>query len=439
MSRAADFIKIWGLRGGPRIFLRREYDNLGKRLSKLAKFYRRHWLKQTRIVAVVGSLGKTTTRRALMTALDCPNRNFSYSNYGSSLAENLLRIQRRDPHAVLEAGISRPGQMGHYAAMIRPEIVVVTSIKSEHNRSFPSLLDTRAEKVKMLRDLPESGLAVLNGDDSNVRWMATQTKARVITFGFNSDNDVRAENLELTEAGLARFDVHLHGQTFPVTSHLLGEHMVYPVLAALTVAAVEKVDLSGALARLARLEPEISRMELIALPKDVRILDDSFKSAFESVQAACETFAQIPAKRKIVVFGNIEEPTGKARDQYRELGGQLAKFADFIFCIGSKSLQSVRAQAVRDGMNPANIKFFGSHVEGVAEALQAIFQPGDLVLLKGSSTQAMRRITLKLMGRAVTCGVKYCDVKVKSCDFCPLLNAPQSWFKNYYVRRSTEF
>src|SRR6185295_7887271 len=138
----------------------------------LARFYRQTFLRPTRIVVVVGSLGKTTTKRALDAALDCPDRDFAFSNYGSSLAGNLLRVRRGDPHAVLEVGVGGPGPMAPYARMIRPNVVVVTSIKSEHNRSFPTLEETRAEKVKMVQALPPKGVALLNGDDPHVRWMS---------------------------------------------------------------------------------------------------------------------------------------------------------------------------------------------------------------------------------------------------------------------------
>ena len=166
---------------------------------------------------MVGSLGKTTTQRALQTVLDCPNRNFSYSNYGSSLAGNLLRIRPRDTHAVLEAGVDGPGRMASYARMIRPNLVVVTSIKSEHNRSFPTLFDTRQEKVKMVLSLPAEGVVILNGDDPHVRWMATQTQARVMMFGLNPNSDIRASDVIAGDEG-TDFDAHVQGVAIGCTA-----------------------------------------------------------------------------------------------------------------------------------------------------------------------------------------------------------------------------
>jgi len=438
MSKAADLIQLFReIPGGRRIFLRREYDRLGSSYRKLSELYRQLFLHRTRIAVVVGSLGKTTAKRALHAALNCPDRNFSHSNYGSSLAGNLLRVRRGDRHAVLEVGISGPGTMANYARMIRPDLVVVTSIKSEHNRSFPTLFDTRAEKVKMVRALPKEGIAILNGDDPHVRWMATQTEARVITFGLNRDNDVHAENIAIEGAGTA-FDVQVDGATHRVYSRLVGDHMVYPLLAAVAAAQVEQIKLHEAIARLAQLPPEISRMELIPLPDGTRILDDSSKGVVESMHAAFETLSRIPAKRKIVVLGNVMEPPGKPRDVYRELGLRLARCAELIICIGGDNMKSLRAAASQAGMDRSAIRLAGSELQAGMDLVREALQPGDLVLVKGDNTQRLRRIVLELQRKKVSCHVRHCNVKVRSCDECPLLNAPEAHFKNYFVKRYVE-
>ena len=435
----ADFLQLRQLAGGRRIFLRHEYDKWYAILKWLAGIYRRTFLSRVPIVVVIGSLGKTTTRRALQLALACPERPFSYSNYGSSLAENLLRIHRLDACGVLEVGVAGPGRMQPYANMIRPNMVVVTAIKSEHNRSFPTLFETRAEKVQMVSALPANGVAMLNGDDPHVRWMATQTKARVIFFGVNPENDVRATDIRFQEKGGATFQVSIGTDRFGLQSKLIGEHMVYPMLAAVTASHVLQVDLAAAIARLAQLEPDASRMQLMTLPNGAQILDDSHKGALESTHAALEAFARIPAARKIVVLGNIEEPPGKERDLYRELGCRLSRFANLVICVGREPMTALRAAAVREGMSQSAFKLFGSRIDGVAEFLQTALRPGDLVLLKAASTQRFRRIALQLSGKKVSCRVKYCGVKVSACDTCPLLDAPASRFENKLIRRYVNF
>jgi UDP-N-acetylmuramoyl-tripeptide--D-alanyl-D-alanine ligase len=420
---------------GRSVFLRREYDRLRGPIGAAARYYRRRVLTRTRIVAVVGSLGKTTTTHAVRAALDTPDRPFSYSNYGSSLAHNLLRIRPWDPRAVLEVGVGGPGQMEYYRRMIDPDLVVVTSIASDHNRSFPTLEDTREEKVIMVRSMPESATVLLNGDDPHVLWMATQTRARVITFGLGPTNDVRAIGLRHDRNLGIGFDVELDGVTHSIESRLIGEHMVYPLLAAITIAHLEGLDPASVRARLSRLEPVHSRMELVQLADGTRILDDSFKSSIESIHAAFDTFAKLDGGRKIVVLGNAEEPVGPQGPLYRDLGERLAGFADRVICIGGNNLTSVRAGATRAGMPRESVVFVGSSYEDGVKALSQIRQPGDILLVKGTSTQRLRRVVLALEGREVSCNVKYCAVKVRECDSCPLLTARPAIFDNPVVQR----
>src|ERR1700744_3257224 len=118
----ADFFRLGSLPGTPRrIFLRKEYDKYEKQFLKLAGFYRKHFLKQTGVVVVSGSLGKTSTRQAVALALNCPDRNFSYYNGRASVPANLMRLQRGDRHGVIEVSIGPPGKMQARSKMLRPD------------------------------------------------------------------------------------------------------------------------------------------------------------------------------------------------------------------------------------------------------------------------------------------------------------------------------
>jgi UDP-N-acetylmuramoyl-tripeptide--D-alanyl-D-alanine ligase len=176
-------------------------------------------------------------------------------------------------------------------------------------------------------------------------------------------------------------------------------------------------------------------MELITLPDGTRLLDDSCKGAVESVHAAIEAFSQIPAQRKVVVLGNVEEPPGKERDVYRDLGRRLADCADEVVCIGDDNMTSLRAAAAQAGMDRSAIRLAGSELAAGVDLLNELLRPGDLVLIKGASTQRLRRIVLGRQQKKISCRVRHCNVKVPSCDECPLLDAPEAHFKNHFVRR----
>lgn len=134
-------------------------------LRPMAKIYRMTAARRPRIVAVVGSLGKTTAARAVSAALGLPVHPRIGHNAFSSVARALFRVRPWDDRGVIEVGIARRGDMRRYAKTIRPDITVVTSIASEHMRTFGDLSVTRAEKVEMVSVLTSSGKAVLNGED----------------------------------------------------------------------------------------------------------------------------------------------------------------------------------------------------------------------------------------------------------------------------------
>ena len=218
-------------------------------LFRAATLYRRTLVRHTRIATIVGSFGKSTATRTTMAALGGDVSRLSERNAGSFLARAMFRVRPWHRYSAIEVAVDGPGTMWPSVAMIQPDIVVVTSIGSEHNRSFKTLEATRHEKAEMVRGLREKGLAVLNGDDPNVAWMSSQTEARIITFGFEPSNSVRAEDVSIDWPQGMRFTLRTHGKSISVSTRLLGRHLVYSVLAAAAVAVGEGLDLGEVLPR----------------------------------------------------------------------------------------------------------------------------------------------------------------------------------------------
>lgn len=396
------------------------YYRLWPVLSRLAGFYRGVWVRRTRVVAVVGSFGKTTTTRAVTTALQRPIYSRLYLNCWSYLAGAIFRINRGDRCAVLEVGINGTGQMSQYAKMIRPDITVVTFIGSEHHRSLGSLKTTRNEKAEMVRALPPGGVAVLNGDDKNVMWMASQTAARIVTFGFDPSNEIRASDLKLDWPKGMRFLLHVDDRRYPVSTTLIGKNMVYPLLAAVAVARVENLPLEQTLSSLQSINPTPGRLQPRLLEGAVLLLRDDYKSTLETVHAALDVFAETPASRRIVVMGEVSEPPGSQGPIYRELGRRISTMADIAVFLGG-NFQRYAAGARLGGMDNANLFDAKSSVLDATALLRRTLKPGDSVLIKGRDTQRLERITLALAGREVRCDIDFCDTRVLSCEECPML------------------
>jgi UDP-N-acetylmuramoyl-tripeptide--D-alanyl-D-alanine ligase len=320
---------------------------------------------------------------------------------------------------VLEVGVAKRGEMAPYARMLRPDVVVVTSIGTEHNRSFGNLDVTRDEKAEMVRSLSPSGLLVLNADDPNVLWMAGQTRAATITFGFSEQSDVRAVSYELRWPQGSRVTLLAGGETRVLETRLLGRTTVYAVLAAVAVALAEGVSLDDALPRISDLEPVTARLEPVQLENGAVLIRDDDKSPLEGMDAALDLLADVPATRRIVVFGDVTEPPGSQGPIYRRLGERIAAVATRAVFLGSGT-ESYAVGARRAGMPREALTDARRSVLRAAALLRDELEPGDVVLLKGRDLQKLERIALSLQGRPIACDIPACRFRGR-CTTCAML------------------
>ena len=389
-------------------------------LSLAARLYRRTVVRRTRVIAVVGSFGKSTTTRAIAAALGVGEHRTLLLNAWYWIALALLHIRPGQRHAAIEVGIARPGQMKAYARTVGPDVTVVTAIGSEHHRSLGTLEVTRAEKSWMLQVLPASGVAILNGDDPNVMWMKEKTRARVVTFGFGAPCDVRAEDARLDWPHGTRFRLTAFGEERDVAVRLFGRHMVYPILAAVAVSHVEGFALDGTLARLQELAPTPGRMDPVPLPNGVTVLRDDFKSSLETVHAALDVLGQIPASRRVVLLGAVSEPPGRQRPIYQALGERVAGIASHLV-VFNHEFEPYWSGARRGGMARTSVIDAGRTVHDAADALRQVLHPGDVLLIKGRGPEKLDRVRLILDGRKVGCAIRYCSIRTLECEQCPML------------------
>jgi UDP-N-acetylmuramyl pentapeptide synthase len=384
-----------------------------------ARVHRARLPATTRVVAVVGTYGKTTTSRAVRAALGLDPAGHVSGNCWDHVARRVLAARAGDRDVVVEVGISGPGQMAPYAHVVRPDVTVVTSIGSEHRRSLGTLERTRDEKAHMVRALAPRGLAVLNGDDEHVTWMRGETRARVVTFGLGAQHDVAGTDLRLEWPHGIALTITARGESARVAAPLFGEKMAYPLLAATAVALDGGRPLADVARDLARVTPASGRMQAIALPNDVWLLRDEHKSGLETFFAAVDAFAQVPARRRIAVVGDVAEPPRPQGPVYRELGARLGAGVDRVIVVGH--MHKRIAGGARDaGMPREHVIDAGADLQDALAALRGMLEPGDAVLVKGRDTQHLERIWLALEGRTIGCRLVFCDVRTR-CERCPML------------------
>ncbi|MFO7956708.1 MAG: UDP-N-acetylmuramoyl-tripeptide--D-alanyl-D-alanine ligase [Candidatus Brocadiia bacterium] len=390
-------------------------------LRGLASVHRRLSARRARFVAVVGSFGKTTTARAVNAALGRPEDPEVEHNSFYNVPWNVLRTRLDPGPHVIEVGICDWGQMEEYAGIVRPDAVVVTAVGSEHGTTFGTLEATRSEKVKMVEAVRPGGHVVLNGDDPNVRWMASRAAAPVTTFGLQPDNDVRADDVRLDWPHGTAFTLHANGGSHRARIRLLGQPGLYAALAGVALARAEGVSVVRSLGRLRSFEPTRRRLNPIRLPSGAWVIDDTFKGGEETQYVALALLGHIPARRRTAVLGEVTEPQGSRGDLYRGIGEEAGRVADLIVSLArSKVHRLIRVGAERSGMERSRVVRARNPREAV-EALPADLGPGDVVLLKGRGTQHLERVAIALQGRTVRCQIRPCKVKRGGCWTCPML------------------
>jgi UDP-N-acetylmuramyl pentapeptide synthase len=160
-------------------------------------------------------------------------------------------------------------------------------------------------------------------------------------------------------------------------------------------------------------------MDPIALPNGVTLLRDDYKSTLETMHAALDVLAEVPASRRIVLFGDVTEPPVDRAALYEALGARVAGVAAHLIVLG-RGRQDYATGALRAGMPAAAIHDGGTTPQQATAVLRSLFQPGDVVLIKGRKGQALERVSLLLQGVDVGCDLSLCDF-AETCAQCPML------------------
>jgi UDP-N-acetylmuramoyl-tripeptide--D-alanyl-D-alanine ligase len=390
-------------------------------LYPAAWLWRRTALRRTRVWAVTGSLGKTSTAAAAAAAMGAPF-DLDRPNYGSFLATALLRCRPGQPCLVLEAGISRPGQMRGYARLLRPDLVVLTAIGSEHLHAFADQDALAREKAFLPGAVGPRGLVIVNGDDARCRAVAATFAARVLRVGVADDCDWRLESTALdwphgTRLRLTGPD----GATLELSSQWLGPDLArcaaFGAVAGLASGATPPL----VAARLAALPPLTSRLQPVALPGGAWLLHDAWKGHWPTAEQALRTLAGLTGWRRVAVLGALDEPPGVQGAAYRRYGILAATSAQRLIFLGSRTeLKRFRAGVRQSGREAPEVERCATAHEAAA-ALRGELVPGTVILLKGRHSQKLGRVAILLQGESVGCRLSFCPARGLRCELCPRL------------------
>ncbi len=382
------------------------------------------------IVAVTGSVGKTSTKDAISHVLKSKKRcRKSEKSYNSEIGVPLsvlgLENAWNDPWLwiknlldgmmialwpgkypevlVLETGVDRPGDMKRLTAWLKPDIVVLTRLPDVpvHVEYFGSPAAVIAEKLTLVEALKSDGILVYNHDDEKVLQAAKSVRQTTKSYGRYSDADFRVGSDEVIyEQGGPRglkFEIGSpKGKASFTLSGAIGEGHFYNYAAAVAVADVFDIDIQTAAGSLEDFTPPPGRMRLIDGIKDTVIIDDTYNSSPVALEKALTTLSEIKGfVRKVAILGDMLELGRFSIEEHEKAGRQAAKNVDVLVTVGIRS-RGMAEGALESGLSEKHV-FQYEDTDSARREIQNLIQPGDLILIKGSQGLRMERIVEEIM------------------------------------------
>lgn len=383
-----------------------------------------------KIIGVSGSVGKTSTKDAIFSALSGSlhirkNQKSFNSEIGVPLTilglENgyhnlfkwlmnifegfLVLFNKKYPKwLVLELGTDHPKDMDKLISWIKIDIAVFTRFPKMpvHVEYFSSPKELNDEDKKMIKGLKKDGHAILNADDSLIMEIKNEIKSRVITYGIDLDADIKASNIEIIyenkyPVGI-NFKVNFGNNSMPFKIlGVLGKQHIYPILIAFACGILNKIDVVKMLNSITNYISAPGRMKILKGINNSTIIDDSYNSSPVAVEEALKVLSKIKnTKSKIVVLGDMSELGRYTANEHKIIGKLICdlKF-DYLLTIGKRA-EFIVEEALISGMEKEKVFSFETH-EKLIFKLKELLDKGSIVLIKGSQTMRMEKIVKEVI------------------------------------------
>jgi UDP-N-acetylmuramoyl-tripeptide--D-alanyl-D-alanine ligase len=365
-------------------------------LQRAAAYWRRQ--RDVRVIGITGSVGKTTSKEVIASVVCQRYRTLkSRGNYNNEIGLPLTLLHLTDVHerVVLEMGMYDLGEIAHLANIGVPQVGVVTNVGPTHLQRLGTIERIAQAKAELPQALPpasEGGVAILNADDDWVRVMASQTQARVFTYGLEPSADLWADDIESEGLEGIHFRFH-HGQeTIHAQVPMLGRHSVHTALCAAAVGLVEGLSWGEIMAGL---RDQSAQLRLMAVPgpDGSTILDDTYNASPASCIAALNLLEDLDG-RKVAVLGDMYELGPYEQEGHEIVGRRARDVADVLIAVGPLGC-TIGQEALKAGMASKAVHLVETNAQAI-DLLQTLIQTGDIVLVKGSRGMQMEEIVVAL-------------------------------------------
>lgn len=392
------------------------------------------WRYKPKIIAVTGSVGKTTTKDVIFTALSnclhlrknhkslnsefgvpltiigCESGWNSFISWIKIIGLGLIRIIyfRRYPEwLVLEVGVDHPGDMTKTASWLKPDVVVFTAFSEVpvHVEFFDSPEHVMEEKTKLLSYVKKDGLILLNADDKNVLKIKNKSHVKVVTYSIADETaDFYASNYQIvydketSHPKGVTFKLNYSGKVFPINlKGVLGEQYIYPVLISMAIADSIGVSVVDAVANLVNFVPAPGRIRIIEGINNSIVLDDTYNASPIAVHKALHILKDIETSgKKIAVLGDMLELGKYTTSEHKKVGELVYNLKiDILVAVGLRA-ESIAERAIEVGMKKNHVYIFRKSYEAL-HLVEELISENDIVLVKGSQGIRMEKIVEAVM------------------------------------------
>lgn len=363
-------------------------------LQETASVYRGRY--DLPVIGVTGSSGKTTTKDFIAGVLSSRMNVLKTEgnlNNEIGLPLSILTLDRQHHAAVLEMGMSAPGEIMTLARIAQPRIGVITNIGEAHLEMLGSIEAIARAKGELLDYLGAGGVAVLNGDDHRLVEMGKRFPGKAHYYGFDN-GEIRGLKLSL-QGEKSFFRVRFpDGQEYDFNLPLPGRHIVSNALAALTVGYLFRIDPAAMQAGLTASRISAGRLQISTNRAGVRIIDDSYNANPSSVKAALQVLRDLGGEKTVAVLGDMLELGPEALAAHREVGRFAARCR--VGCLITVG-ELARKMAETAGNEGLAVEACADHNQALAALERLPLDDGTYVLVKGSRGMRMEVIVQALL------------------------------------------
>lgn len=350
-----------------------------------------------RVIAITGSVGKTSTKDMARAALAGQGvihaAEASYNNHWG-VPLTLARMPAETDFAIIEIGMSHPGEIAPLARMARPHVALITTVGAAHLEAFGAIEGIAREKGAIFQGLEPVGTAILPEDLTVTQILRDCADAAgAVVVGFGQSGMSRPLKTTQTQGGLS-CHARILGETVGFTLHTTGQHFVMNAVGVLTALAAAGADLAQAVRALGDWRPADGRGAVQALGA-IRLIDDSFNANPASMAAGLAMLAGLTGGRRVAVLGDMLELGPEETALHAALADDPAMASvDLVHSAGP------RMHHLHQALPEARRGLWAETAAGLAAQAARLTAPGDIVLVKGSKSSQISAVVDALRAHA---------------------------------------